>query len=51
MNILADLETVQEAARLIKEKGMSGINLFSINKENEKYRGQYARMVAEALYA
>ena len=51
MNILADFETVQEATRLMKEKGMSGINLFSINKENKKYRGQYARMVAEALYA
>ena len=50
MNGLYDEETVKRDARLVKTMGMSGINLFSINKENEKYGGEYARMVAEALY-
>ena len=44
-------EELKEIARLVKELGMSGINLFTINKENEVYRGRYAKMVAEALYA
>jgi hypothetical protein len=34
----------------VKELGMAGITLFTINKENEQYRGHYARMLAEALY-
>jgi len=50
LNGLVDIEQVKEAARLVNEKGMSGISLFSINKENEKYRGEYAKLVAEALY-
>ena len=47
---LPKLEAVQDIAHQVKELGMSGINLFSINKENESYKGEYARMVAEALY-
>jgi len=43
-------ERVREIVNLVKEMGMSGINLFSINKENEEYRGEYAKMIAKALY-
>jgi len=45
-----DTEAVQEAAKLVKERGLSGLSLFSINQENERYRGQFARMIAETLY-
>jgi len=48
---LPDVEKAQEAVKVVKEMGLSGINLFSINKENESYRGQFAKMVAEALYS
>jgi hypothetical protein len=34
----------------VKELGLAGITLFTINKENEEYRGQYARGLAETLY-
>merc|ERR1711892_359559 len=53
MNIdhgVPELDEVQKIASQVKELGLSGINLFSINKENEKFRGEFARMVAEALY-
>jgi len=45
-----DTEAVQEAVELVKERGLSGLSLFSINQENERYRGQFARMIAETLY-
>ena len=48
---LPDVENVHEAVSVVKEMGLSGINLFSINKENEKYRGQFGKMVAETLYS
>ena len=47
---LKKMEVVQDIAHQVKDLGMSGISLFSINKENESFRGEYARMVAEALY-
>lgn len=48
---IPDSESAKEAAMIVKERGLSGLSLFSINKENERFRGQYARMVAEALYS
>jgi len=34
----------------VKDLGMAGVTLFSINSENEEYRGELARRVAEELY-
>ena len=34
----------------VKDLGMAGMTLFSINSENEDYRGELARRVAEELY-
>lgn len=50
-NGIPDTESAQEAVKVVKERGLSGLSLFSINKENERFRGQYARMVAGSLYS
>ena len=34
----------------VKDLGLAGVTLFSINSENEEYRGELARRVAEELY-
>ena len=34
----------------VKDLGMAGVTLFSINCENEEYRGELAKRVAEELY-
>ena len=43
-------EQAQRVVEQVKELGMTGVTLFSINKENERYRGEYARSLAETLY-
>merc|ERR1711892_720468 len=40
---LPEMDKVNNIASQVKELGMSGINLFSINKENEKFRGEFAK--------
>merc|ERR1711892_28538 len=47
MGVGLEMDKVNNIASQVKELGMSGINLFSINKENEMFRGEFAKMVAE----
>ena len=43
-------EEVEAVVTLVKERGLAGVSLTSINMENNEYRGAFARMVAELLY-
>ena len=43
-------EQLNEWVDKIKRRGLAGISLFSINKENNAYHGTYAKMIAELLY-
>jgi hypothetical protein len=44
------LAPAKQAVDQVKEMGMAGVTLWSINKENEYYQGELARRVAEWLY-
>merc|ERR1719348_1760538 len=41
---------MQAAVEKIKERKLAGLSLFSINQENNRFRGSFARFVAELLY-
>ena len=43
-------EALIEAINTIKARGLAGLSLFSINSENNRFRGEFAKMVAELLY-
>ena len=43
-------EVMSAAVAKVKERGLAGLSLFSINEENRVFRGEFARMVAELLY-
>ena len=43
-------EAVVQAVDTIKARGLAGISLFSINSENNRFYGEFAKMVAELLY-
>ena len=43
-------EAMAEAVDKIKNKGLAGLSFFSINAENNRYHGSFARMIAEFLY-
>ena len=43
-------EQVAEWVDKIKTRGLAGLSLFSINKENNRFFGNFAKMVAELLY-
>ena len=43
-------EAMAEAVDKIKAKGLAGLSFFSINAENNRYFGSFARMIAEYLY-
>ena len=43
-------EALIEAINTIKGRGLAGLSLFSINSENNRFRGEFAKMVAELLY-
>ena len=43
-------DSIYKIVRQVKELGMAGVSLHSINWENENFRGELAEMVAEALY-
>ena len=43
-------EEVQAVINQVKELGMGGVSLFTINKENEEFKGEYIRMMAESMY-
>ena len=45
-----EVPVVTAAVEKIKERGLAGLSLFSINKENNMFRGEFARTVAELLY-
>ena len=44
------VEDVTAAAKKIKERGLAGLSLFSINEENNRFRGEFAKTVAELPY-
>merc|ERR1719450_636027 len=41
---------MQAAVEKIKERKLAGLSLFSINQENNRFRGAFTRFVAELLY-
>merc|ERR1719450_318850 len=41
---------MQAAVEKIKERELAGLSLFSINQENNRFRGAFTRFVAELLY-
>jgi len=43
-------EQVAEWINKIKARGLAGLSLFSINKENNRFRGDFAKIIAELLY-
>ena len=43
-------EQVAEWVDKIKTRGLAGLSLFSINKENNRFFGNFAKMIAELLY-
>ena len=43
-------EALIEAVNTIKARGLAGLSLFSINSENNRFLGEFAKMVAELLY-
>ena len=43
-------EEVGALVEVVKERGLAGLSLNPINSENNKFRGDFARMVAEILY-
>ena len=45
-----EVPVVAAAVEKIKERGLAGLSLFSINKENNRFQGEFARTVAELLY-
>merc|ERR1712150_11206 len=45
-----NIDSVSEIVDQVKELGLAGVSLFSINSENESYRGELAQRIAEALY-
>ena len=45
-----EVPEVTVAVEKIKDRGLAGLSLFSINKENNRFQGQFARTVAELLY-
>ena len=47
---LLSSDGIHQIVGQVKELGMAGVSLYSINWENENYRGELAQMVAEALY-
>ena len=47
---LPSSESLSEIVGQVKELGMAGVSLFSINSENSQFRGAFAARVAETLY-
>ena len=43
-------DIINQIVGQVKELGMAGVSLHSINMENESFRGELAKTVAEALY-
>jgi len=48
--LLPSTVEMEAAVMTIKERGLAGLSVFSINQENNLFRGAWARMVAELLY-
>ena len=48
--VLPSTEEMEAAVMIIKERVLSGLSVFSINQENNVFRGAWARIVAELLY-
>ena len=48
--LLPSTVEMEAAVIKIKERGLAGLSVFSINQENNLFRGAWARMVAELLY-
>jgi hypothetical protein len=48
--LLPSTVEMEAAVMTIKERGLGGLSVFSINQENNLFRGAWARMVAELLY-
>ena len=44
-------ESISQVVGQVKELGMAGVSLFSINSENSLFRGELAQRVAQALYS
>jgi len=47
----SSFEVMKAKIAKIKERGLAGLSLFSINQENSRYRGEWARFVAGWLSA
>ena len=50
MGYVPSSDSITEIVGQVKELGLAGVSLFSINWENIGYRGELAQRVAEALY-
>ena len=50
VEVLPSTEEMEAAVMTIKERGLAGLSVFSINQENNVFRGAWARVVAELLY-
>ena len=50
MGYVPSSDSITEIVGQVKELGLAGVSLFSINWENSGYRGELAQRVAEALY-
>jgi len=50
MMALPSSDSIDQIVGQVKELGMAGVSLYSINAENESFRGELAQTVAEALY-
>ena len=44
-------DSISQMVGQVKELGMAGVSLFSINSENSGFRGELAQRVAQALYS
>lgn len=50
MMTLPSSDGISQIVGQVKELGMAGVSLYSINMENSSFRGELAQRVAEALY-
>jgi len=50
INAKTNSDSINQIVGQVKELGMAGVSLYSINMENQMFRGELAKTVAETLY-